>query len=362
MSGSSVGNLFESAGVRLFARNVRGFLGLGSKSINQGIENSLEREPDYFWYYNNGITIVCDHAEEIRSHGRNILRVANPQVINGQQTTRILARGNAHGLRASVLVRVIRIPRLGSGNDRFESLVSKIVAATHSQNKITPADLMSNERRQIQIERELRKLGYWYIRKRQTKGEARRFAGRHFHLIKKEELAQAVAACDLDPGVLREGKDRLFEKRLYPQIFSSGEPYYYLLRYRLLREVNSQAHGFPERAYAKWVALHFMWSKLAPLVRSRAAAEVFRQASENNSGPVEHLSSAVDKVFSATLRFYRAKRGKGARALDVSSFFRRRGLDRQFETFWSSSRNSSRPGFNGRWKKFANSLAEEVSK
>ena len=109
MTDFGIAKLFECAGIRLFARNVRGFL--GSTEINQGMENTLETEPAYFWYYNNGITIICDEATHEFSHGRDILRVANPQVINGQQTTRTLAQAIKKGARASVLVRVIRVPR-----------------------------------------------------------------------------------------------------------------------------------------------------------------------------------------------------------------------------------------------------------
>jgi hypothetical protein len=221
---------------------------------------------------------------------------------------------------------------------------------------------MSNDRRQIQIERELRKLGYWYVRKRQTKSEARKFAGKHLRLIRKEDLAQAVAACDLDPGILREGKERLFEERLYNQVFPTGDPFYYLIRYRLLREVNYRAHGYPERAYAKWVVLNFIWAKLAPLVRARAAAEIFRQTSEKNVSPIGYLSSAIDKVFVASLKFYRAKRGKGATALDVSTFFHRRNLDEQFENFWSSPKNTARSGYNRYWKRFQGALIEELAR
>ncbi len=108
MTDLSVAGLFERAGTRLFARNVRGFL--GSTAINRGMEATLTRESEYFWYYNNGVTIVCDDATQESSRGRNILRVTNPQVINGQQTTRTLARNVRKGPRASVLVRVIGFP------------------------------------------------------------------------------------------------------------------------------------------------------------------------------------------------------------------------------------------------------------
>ena len=105
-------------------------------------------------------------------------------------------------------MRVISVPRENEGDSgRFENLVSKIVAATNWQNAIRPSDLMANDRRQIEIERNLRKLKYYYLRKRQSKREARRHAGvRRANFVKKEELAQAVAACDLDPSIVREGK------------------------------------------------------------------------------------------------------------------------------------------------------------
>ena len=119
------------------------------------MEATLAKEPEFFWYYNNGVTIVCDDAQQEFGHGRNILRVTNPQVINGQQTTRTLAGAVGRGPRASVLVRVIRVPRGAcSGGDHFETLVSRIVRATNWQNAIRPSDLISNDRRQIEIERQ----------------------------------------------------------------------------------------------------------------------------------------------------------------------------------------------------------------
>jgi hypothetical protein len=298
MTDLAVAGLFERAGSRLFARNVRGFL--GSTEINRGMEATLTREPEYFWYYNNGVTIVCDDATQESSRGRNILRVTNPQVINGQQTTRTLARSVGKGPRASVLVRVFRVPRPPHENgNSFETLVSRIVSATNWQNAIRPSDLMSNDRRQIEIERQLRKLHYLYLRKRMTKGEARRAAGtRHLRLVKKEEIAQAVAGCELDPSIVREGKERLFEERWYTQIFPTADPNYYLSRYWLMRKVSYAARGYPERAYAKWLVLNFAWTSLEPVCRKRAQAEAFRSVCERDTTrTVTPLLRAIDAVF-----------------------------------------------------------------
>jgi hypothetical protein len=48
MMDAAIAGLYERAGVRLFARNVRGFL--GSTGINRGMEATLQSEPEYFWY------------------------------------------------------------------------------------------------------------------------------------------------------------------------------------------------------------------------------------------------------------------------------------------------------------------------
>ena len=104
--------------------------------------------------------------------------------------------------------------------------------------------------------------------------EARRHGGAHHRfIVKKEEVAQAVAACKLDPATVREGKEGLFEERLYERIFPTSDPLYYLTRYWLTREVSYCARGYPERGYAKWLVLNFVWAQIASTLRSCSAAE-----------------------------------------------------------------------------------------
>ena len=360
MTSDAVARMFDHAGVRLFARNVRGFL--GSTEINTSMQTTLAKEPWNFWYYNNGITVICDSAQIIPIEGRNILRATNPQVINGQQTTRMLHAEGRDGRGASVLARVFRVPReFGDGSDGFETLVSNIVQATNWQNAIRPSDLMSNDRRQIEIERQLRKLNYLYVRKRQTKGEARRAAAAaHLFIIKKEELAQAVAACDLDPAVVREGKEKLFEERWYSHVFPNSDPGFYLCRYWLMRAVSYTARGYPERAYAKWLVINFMWSHLKPQLFARSKQDMFRRENESYTPTFWAISKAISVAFRAVLSFYRAKRGKGAKAIDVSTFFQRRKLNTDFAKFWRGSANSHRSAFKRAWKRFEGTFKEAV--
>lgn len=353
-----IAEMYEQSGLRIFARNVRGFL--GETPINRNMEATLDREPEYFWYYNNGITIICDEAESLSRGGREVIRVVNPQVINGQQTTRTLHKKASRNSKATVLVRVISVPRESDEDAaRFENLVSKIVAATNWQNAIRASDLMANDRKQIEIERNLRKIDYQYLRKRQTKSEARRDAGvRHRFLIKKEELAQAVAACDLDPSVVREGKERLFEERYYDQVFPNADPNYYLPRHWLVANVSSVARGYPERAYAKWVVTNFVWQHLQPFLNTRHKKEVFRRECERWN--LNSLWKACNAAFKNCSTFYRTRRGKGETAIDVSTFFQRRSLHREFERFWRNTPTKYRGQFKSAWARFKKELDESA--
>lgn len=90
MRGDAVAALYERARLRLFARNIRGFMGMDTP-VNRGMVATLKNEPERFFYYNNGITIICDEAERKSAQGRDFLQVGNPQIINGQQTTRVVS-------------------------------------------------------------------------------------------------------------------------------------------------------------------------------------------------------------------------------------------------------------------------------
>lgn len=154
MRGDAVAGLFKTGGIRLFARNIRGYLGVKTP-VNDGMIATLRSEPHRFFYYNNGVTIICDHAEKRSHKGTDILQISNPQVINGQQTTRTLAANPDEAAKATVLVKVIQIPRSPiEPTIGFESLISSIVQGTNWQNAIKASDLMANDRIQIGIERE----------------------------------------------------------------------------------------------------------------------------------------------------------------------------------------------------------------
>lgn len=359
MSGNSVAEMFNAAGKRLYARNIRGFLG-DKGPINDGMRKTLSDEPERFFYYNNGITIICDRAEKRSNSGRDFLRVSNPQVINGQQTSRMLALTDKNADKASVLVKVMQVHRTNeSQDDGFEALVSRIVANTNWQNKITYSDLISNDRTQIELERGLRKLGYHYIRKRQNKSEARAEVGKKYFILRKEDLAQAVAACELDPVVVRSGTEELFSTH-YKFVFPNSDPEYYLARYWARKQMGNARRGDPDRSYMMSLGLNYLWSRLSKVIRPRSSTRLFIEMCERkNQILCTPLDTACNLILEEITAYYKANRKEAGMIDNPSNFFRRKkGRSKEFEAWaWSKGRQNQ---FAKSWSKVEQAIKGEV--
>lgn len=360
MSGDSVAEVFNTAGKRLYARNIRGFLGENGP-INDGMNKTLSDEPENFFYYNNGITIICDKAEKRSHSGRDILRVSNPQVINGQQTSRMLALSEKNTSKASVLVKVMQVSRTAdSQNDGFEALVSRIVANTNWQNKITYSDLISNDRIQIELERGLRKLGYHYIRKRQSKSEARAEVGKKYFILKKQDLAQAVASCELDPVIVRSGTEELFSTH-YTSVFPTSDPEFYLTRYWTRKHIGAASRGHFDRSYMSSLATNYLWLKISKLIKPRSSARAFIGMCERkNQTLCVPLDMICNFIFEEVTAYFEANRKESWYTLDVSNFFRRKkGRPKEFEAWeWSKGRQNK---FDKAWSKLELAIKGEVN-
>lgn len=355
VNGNDIGSMFEKAGSRLFAKNIRGFL--GSTKINESMAYTIKKEPHNFWYYNNGVTIVCDDVKRETKGKNDLLLIDGAQVINGQQTTRILSKDNAKD--TNVIVKVIKIPRNWNHDGEYDSLVNTIVRATNWQNFISPSDLVSNDYIQIYLEREFRKKSYQYIRKRMNKTEARREQGQGYFQMKKDELAQAVASTLFDPVVVRKGKEKLFEDPYYKSIFSSHDIAFYLSRYWMMRKVQYAAKGYPRRAYAKWVVLNFVWKDFGNKIDSGTIERKFRYICECRiSNILDTLNVTISSVYRAALKFYNLNKGEGEEARDESTFFQLSKLHDRFNDYWYSKKNKYRKIYGMNKNKFLNKLID----
>jgi hypothetical protein len=226
-------------------------------------------------------------------------------------------------------------------------MVARIVEATNWQNAISSADLRANDRRQIEIERDLSRLGnYFYVRKRQAKSEVRRLAPRHTRIISKEDLMRAVAACRFPNLPLRKGLQKLFEED-YERVFDTSTRTL-LSCYWLFNFVGRVAWGSPGRKYAKFIAAYAVWQEVFPSIRrspKRQDALMALCAAKNSSAETLKLERCVKAAFTATDRFFAAKRGRGEKRVEPSTFFKRKDVHGGFETYWQSEKPALRDAF-----------------
>lgn len=352
MNGKEVGQLLESNGEKLFARNIRGYLGEDRK-VNRAMRETIARRPETFLFLNNGITVICDTANRGQSGGAELLEVFNPQIINGQQTTHVLREAGGKARRAKVFVRVIGVKRgKGQGWTDYEKMVGSIVEATNSQNTIKASDLRSNDRLQVRLQRELRKLNYFYIRKAGRSHEWD-LAAQHQRKIKKEEAARAVMACKSAATLLNDGVQALFEPPIYHEVFRFGAQEI-LTRWWLLKTVDAHARGIGERQASKFLVMQFVWEQLGEVIEEKE--DVFISGCEADGEITAALDRVVLHASKGVLQHYRLDRGSGAARLEPNPFFKRRDRYEKFIRFWRSQRSSHRKNFTIAAKAFRSTL------
>ena len=95
---------------RLFSKNLRGIL--GETTVNKEMRDTLEKAPQKFWYYNNGITIVASKIKKGALNATNrsfaLFQCEGVSVVNGAQTVSTIGRysSKAGGAPVGVFVPV----------------------------------------------------------------------------------------------------------------------------------------------------------------------------------------------------------------------------------------------------------------
>lgn len=81
-------------GDALVERNLRRFK--GSTAVNDGLTSTLQQNPAHFFYFNNGVTFLCESFAELHPRDPNRhtgrFRVNGLSIINGAQTVGAIAR------------------------------------------------------------------------------------------------------------------------------------------------------------------------------------------------------------------------------------------------------------------------------
>ena len=201
----------------LFSYNLREHV--AQRNVDSGIENTIKKEKENFWFYNNGITIGC---EDFILDGY-VLKLYNFSIINGAQTTTKIGESKLidNEYDFDIVCKVVKANR--SLNDESD-FIMKISEASNSQKPIKARDLKANAREQkilqtkcvenkntlaIEIKRGVKPKNYYKVEKWQR--------------VTNEYVGQLILSCLLQrPGSARSGKITIFtSEKLYNLIYKN---------------------------------------------------------------------------------------------------------------------------------------------
>lgn len=154
---------------KLYRDNERKVLGMNlryhiSKGILNGrvdnrMKDTIDRRPDKFWYFNNGILIVCAKVKFVKNARR--IELKDFSIVNGGQTTYNIANVRKLSRDFYLPCKIIEVPADGSG----VGLCEDIAEYTNTQKPIKQADLHANRPIQKHLGVQLARYGVTYLRK-----------------------------------------------------------------------------------------------------------------------------------------------------------------------------------------------------
>lgn len=121
----------------LFSYNLREHI--KQANVDDGINRTIQKEPDKFWFYNNGVTIGCEDYDI----SGNTVKLYNFSIINGAQTTTNIGKSDDVNEKNDFAVVCKIVKPSGSLKSDYDFL-SRISEASNSQKQIKPRDLKSN--------------------------------------------------------------------------------------------------------------------------------------------------------------------------------------------------------------------------
>jgi hypothetical protein len=219
VTGSQLASMYRQYKYRLFAMNIRDYV--GETKTNKGIVETATKEPEEFVFYNNGVSAVASQIEPDEDNG--VLHCRRFSIINGAQTIRSLAKADMKDSKPLRNVRVLlKVMGFSLGTDT--DFLTDATRYNNTQNAIKISDFRSNDPVQKDLNRRfsgLNHLGkpYVYKNKRSRESTGNRIP------IGMEDFAKTIHAFRYGPDDMSGGTRYLFDdssKGGYVKIF--GEP------------------------------------------------------------------------------------------------------------------------------------------
>lgn len=286
--------LHQHYGRGLYERNIRYFLG-GKSSVNRSIKETLESNPENFFYLNNGVTAICDlispkSKDKSRGNARK-LKVRNLSIINGAQTIASSAEFFAENpdcdiKAAKVMFTLIHAP----SQNHFGNYITK---ARNHQNPVQVANFASLDENQERLRQEISCLGYGYYYRPEADVT---FSGRSFGL---QDVIHAMPILQTDPRFvvhLKGDYSKLSnpDSRFYKQIFHDDLRGVYVINavvcYQEIRKLLIQAdRQAPSKSLERMIYRHGLYA-IASIMMKRLRQHI-KSVSVIDAGKIPQMIS-----------------------------------------------------------------------
>jgi len=239
--------LFKKHKTKLFSANIRDYLGSRStdSNINNGIKKTIEGDPNNFWVFNNGVTILTNSfTSPSKTKTGKKITVKGFSIVNGAQTTGAI--GSLRKLpekNAKVQARFVAT----TNNDH--DLIRKIIQFNNSQNKVEASDFRSTDKIQKRLKEEMVNIpdAEYEGGRRGGMGDAIR---RRPKLLPSYTVGQSLAAFHGEPITAYNKKTNTWvDDRLYSKFFNENTKAAHIVcAYSLLRAVEAKKKSLVDKS------------------------------------------------------------------------------------------------------------------
>lgn len=165
ISAAAIGEWFKNYGNALFAKNIRFYK--GSTEVNDGMRRTLLQEPENFFYYNNGIKMLCKSiirkARDSTTNVTGLFALEGISLVNGAQTAgtigSVYVQAPEQVAKAYVMIQIIDLSNAPS------KAAAQITKLSNTQNRIDSKDFASLDTEQDRLRTELAFSNYIYLYK-----------------------------------------------------------------------------------------------------------------------------------------------------------------------------------------------------
>jgi AIPR protein/abortive infection phage resistance-like protein len=228
LPGEVIAGLYKNYSSRLLEKNVRSFLQF--RGVNQGIRDTIRKEPEKFIAYNNGLTITATEGQIVKESGKIFIKsLKDFQIVNGGQTTATIYFSRKDGFDVSKVNVMAKINiAKESTSDELEELISNISTYSNAQSRVSKVDLRSRNPQLVQLKSMSESVvtpsgTKWFFER--AKGEFStklRIAGSRKLVIQKdypsdkrfskEQLAKYYIAWGDQPYMVKKGGEKVFRQ------------------------------------------------------------------------------------------------------------------------------------------------------